>query len=601
MSSELRCPKCRAGLRPGYIRCPYCGEWLRQAHPPREVQPTWPARRRRSRAPLVVGIVLGAVVVVAVAVGVVPLIPHGDRRDTHQALTSPRYSMAEEKVVSTLSRCGFEVVEALPETPTPSDAPRITEEGIRIIAAAEEEGRTAALGSLLDGIEFCVETESQVAPLDPDQLGRALLEAAGDVSEDDGPLAFAISRLADEPDGSGRRIGFDASSPLSPVQGVLLQVVLLSVVDEVNGQSATARSNGGVRLAALGRWLGPSVAYAQDWDEEAAYRARAEQILKQKMAVAATGAVVGLGLVAVSVVCPVAAPAALAGLGTVYFTVFATNAALDMQLAMEYRFHREYGTREIARNLGSGAASRHERGLEESLARGEPEQTVHDYYEALKARPHNYDTMRACCTPRFAGEPDDERWIVLGDYTLRDWKVVARDLTDVMDGRAVFTVETWGTVVAPWDPDTETPSPEQRHTQDTVTLVATASRWLIDDISEQEGIPPPRTTQYRDPSDPSVAALSPTNVFGYHVDLLRRAWPGATVEPDPRAEDTWSQSGNWSWYVTLPSGTRFYVEIVFVPDPGQEQVPRSDRTGHLEMGYGPDETHLKWVRLSRLP
>jgi hypothetical protein len=300
--------------------------------------------------------------------------------------------------------------------------------------------------------------------------------------------------------------------------------------------------------------------------------------------------------VAVSVVCPVAAPAALAGLGTVYFTVFATNAALDLQLAMEYRYHREYGTQEIARDLGRESSSTQEGAPEGSVEKGGPEQTVHDYYEALKAEPHDYDAMRACCTPRFAGEPDGEKWIALGDGTLRDWKVVARDLTGAANGRAVFTVEMWGTVRDPLSGGRQ-----DTHDVATVTVVESGNRWLLDDIDGEEGIPAPRTTQYKDPSDPSVGDLSPTNVFGYHVDLLQRAWPGATVERDPQAEDHWSQSGNWSWYVRLPSGERFYVEIVFVPDPGQEQVSHSDRTGHLEMGYGPDEMNLDWVRLSRLP
>jgi len=69
------------------------------------------------------------------------------------------------------------------------------------------------------------------------------------------------------------------------------------------------------------------------------------------------------------------------------------------------------------------------------------------------------------------------------------------------------------------------------------------------------------------------------------------------VEADPEAEDKWSQSGTWSWYVVLPTGLRFYVQIGFAPDPGQEHVSRADRTGHHEMGYGPDASRLTWMRL----
>ena len=193
MSAQPRCPKCGAELRPEYVRCPFCGEWLPRTQPP---PPTWPAPRRRSRAPLVIGIIAGVLVLGAIAAAVVLLLTrssaHGPRAGTEIA----DRGLAAAEVERVLQRCGFEVVDSLPQPPEPSGTPKITREGVRIIARAQEQRRWATLAALLEGIEIRVKSEGQEAVLTPDQLGEAILAAAGELSEDDGPLACAIRELA---------------------------------------------------------------------------------------------------------------------------------------------------------------------------------------------------------------------------------------------------------------------------------------------------------------------------------------------------------------------------------------------------------------------
>jgi hypothetical protein len=68
------------------------------------------------------------------------------------------------------------------------------------------------------------------------------------------------------------------------------------------------------------------------------------------------------------------------------------------------------------------------------------------------------------------------------------------------------------------------------------------------------------------------------------IQFLQKAWPKATITSDPTytAADG-AQSG---YRLKLPSGLSFSAYIRLVPDPGQENLPRSDQTCHPVLVYG---------------
>lgn len=63
--------------------------------------------------------------------------------------------------------------------------------------------------------------------------------------------------------------------------------------------------------------------------------------------------------------------------------------------------------------------------------------------------------------------------------------------------------------------------------------------------------------------------------------LVRRAYPGSAIRPDP--ENTGADGGVVSFLVTEPSGKVVRAVCQFTFDPGQEDLPRSERTGHYEL------------------
>ena len=526
--------------------------------------------RAPNRTPATIGASLA--IVAALLAFVLILIRHpGSRQRSGAGGVGGSVTSQPLNVERVLRDCGLEIVSSLPWPPEPSPTPRITSEGVRIIERALAEGRTSTLADLLGGIEITVETQERQVMLEPSQLGEALLAAARELSKDDDPLSCAVRQLALVPGTSDLRSSFDDASSASALQGVLLQVVLLGVTDRVNGQSLVASGGERDRFRFLARWFEPGVAYAAY-----SYPERARQILRQKMAVAAAGALGGVVCVGVSIVCPAVAPAALTALGTIYVTVGATNAALDLQLAMEYRYAQEYGMQEIAEQV-----RREEGALSPRATKDLP-------VAVIRARAGDATAVSGSDQPHAAGYLEGAAPLVVHfggsssyaapghrivDYTWRfPGSIVGDKREQIVHGADAERTFSW---------------PGSASVTLTVTDEAGRSAMtsvIIHTERPAAQVPPPRTTTLKHWDDPSVQGSA-------WSDLVRRAWPGALVEEI----NIGNRGGCWS--VRLPSGLRFHVGITFVPDPGQESLPYVDKRGHMEMGYGVDESSLTWVRL----